>query len=78
MATVFGSPDALYNAQQQLERLMQGSNSCVTYTMRFKTLAMKVNYDEQALKKMYYDGLNERLKMHYPSACLTLPSFTSS
>ena len=62
MKGMFGDPNESWNAQRQLNRLKQAGNSCTHYVMKFRSLAVKSGYDDQSLKKLFYDGLNEDIK----------------
>ncbi len=53
----FGDMNAEWTAQNSINRLKQGNNGWTHYAMKFKSLAVETGYDENALKKIFYDGL---------------------
>jgi len=58
----FGDPNAAWNARVQLARCRQEGTSCLTFTTKFKALALESGYDQTALLQLYHNGLNDDIK----------------
>ncbi|OMH83725.1 Retrotransposon-derived protein PEG10 [Zancudomyces culisetae] len=58
----FGEPNAVWVAQNKLNNLRQGKSRCLAFTNQFKSIALETDYNEPALLKSYYEGLNDEIK----------------
>jgi hypothetical protein len=62
MEAAFGDPYASWTARSKLKTLRQANQSCVTYTNKFKELAIETEYNDAALMQLYHDGLSDSIQ----------------
>jgi hypothetical protein len=58
----FDDPNAVNNSRDQLSRIKQGRESCLSYSTRFRNIAIETGYNEVAKVALYRNGLNETIK----------------
>ena len=57
----FGNPNEKREAERQL-RLLEQKGSAVEYLAKFRQIAMKTAFDDDALMSQFYEGLKEAVK----------------
>jgi hypothetical protein len=68
----WGEADEAQTAKDKLKRMKQ-KGACSTYVTEFNHYALLAQFDELALKELFYDGLKEGVK----DLLLTLPEVTT-
>ncbi|OMH86117.1 Retrotransposon-derived protein PEG10 [Zancudomyces culisetae] len=58
----YGDPNSTWKAQMRLSKMRQGTSNCPTYSTHFKSIALEADFNEAALIKLFYDGLNDEIK----------------
>lgn len=58
----FDDPNSVYVSRDQLSRIKQGNESCLSYTTRFRNVAIETGYNEVAKVALFRNGLNDSLK----------------
>ncbi|OMH84328.1 Retrotransposon-derived protein PEG10 [Zancudomyces culisetae] len=58
----YGDPNSTWKAQMRLSKIRQGTSNCLTYSTLFKSIALEADFNEAALIKLFYDGLNDEIK----------------